>query len=172
MPKKPAKPPPPEPRIISGDQKLAEHYGVTTKTVYLWRGQGLPAIDRGRGWDYDLDKTDPWVRAMREEDGDESGEAGKLTLEIRKAKLRIEKSEADRLERQEQEARGNILPLDEYRLFAAETIQDARDHLLRIPRQLRTHLCKKCQSKITELETMIHKSLQQLARLSDGPPKE
>ena len=58
-------------------------------------------------------------------------------------------------EREEQEARGNILPLDDYHLFATEVIQEARDSLLRIPRLMKPHLCRKCQTKAAELETLI-----------------
>lgn len=163
--------PVPERRIISGDQALARTYGVSTKTVQNWRGVGLPSIDRGNGFDYDLNETDPWVAAYRTEgDGDE--ETGSLNKQIKEAKLRIELAEADRLEREEEQARGNILPRDEYELFATETIQNARDQLLRIPRLMKSHLCSKCHKKLQELEKQIKTALEQLSKLPTGPDKE
>lgn len=170
MPKKKQKPAP-ERQIVSGDQALAKHYGVTTRTIYQWRGDGMPCIDRGRFFDYYLDETDQWVSEKRAEEGGDE-EAGSLNKQLKEAKLRIELVEAERLERQEEEARGNILPRDEYELFAAETIQDARDQLLRIPRLMKNHLCSKCQKKVTELEKQIKTALEQLAKLPEGPDKD
>lgn len=158
----------PEKRLISGDQALAKHYDTTTRTVYQWRQDGMPATERDRGWEYDLDLTDEWIAARRTDDRDGLISA-ELNHEIKRAKLRIEQAEADRLEREEQEARGNILPLDDYHLFATEVIQEARDSLLRIPRLMKPHLCRKCQTKAAELETLITKALEQLGKLHDGP---
>lgn len=163
--------PVPEKRIVSGDTALARQYGVSTKTVQNWKGYGLPCIDRGNGFDYDLNETDPWVEAYREEDGSDE-EAGSLNRQIKEAKLRIELAEADRLEREEEQARGNILPRDEYELFATETIQNARDQLLRIPRLMKSHLCSKCHKKLQELEKQIKTALEQLSKLPTGPDKE
>ncbi len=179
MPRKRRKPkPPPEvkpvpaaPRILAGDDALAKHYDVTTKSIYDWRRDGMPAIRDGRGFKYDLDQTDPWVQAKRGAGGN-TEEVAALQLELKRAKLRAEIAEANRLEREEAQAIGNILPLDEYKLFAIEQIQAARDSFLSVPKQMRPHLCKKCQDKLSELQSLIDKTLRQLGKLPDGPPKE
>lgn len=168
---KPEPVPEPERRIVSGDTALARHYKVSTKTVQNWRGVGLPCIDRGNGFDYDLDETDPWVDAYRAESTPDE-EVGSLNRQLKAAKLRAEIAEANRLEREEEEARGNILPRDEYELFATEQIQEARDQLLRIPKLMKPHLCKKCHTKIQELEKQIKTALERLARLPQGPSKD
>ena len=157
--------------IVSGDLALSKRYGVSTKTIQNWRGNGLPCIDRGHGFDYDVAETDPWVEAYRLEHADDE-KSNSLARQIREAELRQELAKADKAEREEEAARGNILPRDEYELFASETIQNARDQLLRIPRLLRTHLCKKCQPKANELEKLIKTALEELAKLPAGPDKE
>lgn len=157
--------------IVSGDLALSRRYGVSTKTIQNWRGNGLPCIERGHGFDYDVAETDPWVEEYRAENSDDE-ETGSLNRQLKEAKLRQELAEAARAEREEQAAQGNILPRDDYELFAVETIQNARDQLLRIPKQMKHHLCSKCQSKIHELEKQLKTALEQLAKLPAGPDKE
>lgn len=150
---------------------MAKHYGVTPKTIYDWRRDGMPAIKDGRAFKYDLDRTDSWVTAKRGASG-ASDEIAELQIELKKAQLRSEIADANRREREEAQAVGNVLQLDEYKLWSMERIQEARDALIRLPRLMRPHLCKKCQEKLTELESLIDKTLRQLAKMPDGPPKE
>lgn len=158
-------------RIVSGDPSLAKHFGVSTRTIYQWRCAGMPCEDHGRYFDYDLDQVEPWVSSYRSEVNDPE-EGGSLNRQLKEAKLRVELAEAARLERLEEQARGNILPLDDYQLFATETIQNARDQFLRLPKEMKSHLCPKCQGKLKELESLVLNILEQLSRLSDGPDQE
>lgn len=86
--------------------------------------------------------------------------------------MRIKKAEADRVEREELVARGDLVSRPDYELFAIEVIQGARDELLRLPNECRRHLCKKCQPKVSEIRTLIEKALNNLAKLPKGPEKE
>jgi phage terminase Nu1 subunit (DNA packaging protein) len=170
--KKPELTPPPEPaprRIIIGDHEAGHHYGVTEKTIYNWRKDGMPAKSiPGNRWEYDLDQTDPWV-LNKQATGDGDPEVIAAKRELIKEKARKARADANIRDREDELAEGNILDRPYYELFIAELIQEARDAILRVPAFFHNHLCKKCQSKISELRTQLETALTSLARLKDGP---
>ncbi|QDT98032.1 helix-turn-helix domain-containing protein [Gimesia aquarii] len=64
-----------------------------------------------------------------------------------------------------------LISREEYELFAAECVIEARDQMLTLPKEMRRHLCKKCQSKVKEMQTMIEQTLQRLSEIEEGPKK-
>jgi len=71
---------------------------------------------------------------------DVSQEAAALRLVRDKARLNQELLKARAMEREEQAASGNVLPRDEWDLFAIEVVQQARDRFMRLPRLLCKHV--------------------------------
>jgi hypothetical protein len=50
------------PRFLS-KTALAEHYGVSERTIRTWRERGLPGIRCGREVMYPVDECDRWIEA-------------------------------------------------------------------------------------------------------------
>lgn len=173
-PATPVEPEPPAPRrTVEGDKAIAKNYSVSTRTIQNWRDAGLPFETVKPNWyRYDLDETDSWVETFRSQDSDQSP-IQKLKYEIEEAKLRKELANAERLEREEEEAKGNILRRDEWESFAIELIQVCRGQLLQLGKQTRRHCCAKCQKTVPiELAKLVDKVLQKLARMREGPREE
>jgi phage terminase Nu1 subunit (DNA packaging protein) len=170
--KKTEKPEPPPKRIVDGDKAIAKHYERSTRTIQTWRDNGLPHEPLPpNSYRYDLDLTDPWVAAFSDQ-SDESPEATEVRHKISLAKLRTELAKAERLEREEKEATGNILPRDEWESFAVELVHVVRGQFLQLSKQARKHMCAKCQKTVpAEIDRLIDKSLQHIARMKDGPKK-
>lgn len=167
--KKPAEPAKPE--TVKGDSALAARYGRSTKTIYNWRKEGMPCAadpSDATSYVYDPKKTDAWVLA-RNESGEGDTKAAAVRLALNKEKLRKAKADADQAERENELAEGNVLDRETYELFAAETIQESRDAILRVPTYFSSHLCKKCQGKIEELRSQLETALRSLAKLAEGP---
>lgn len=160
-------------RKIVGDQALAKHYSVTSKSIYNWRIEGMPAKKLpGNKFAYDLDETDPWVKEKREATAQDK-ELQELRREKERTKVRIEKARADSAERRNELDEGHILDRDTYELFMAEVIQETRDAILRVPSFFYNHLCKKCQGKKQELVDQLEEALIRLAtKLAEGPPDD
>lgn len=159
-------------RVLDGDKAFSEHYKVSTRTVQTWRDKGLPHDEIGHNkYRYDLNRTDEWVEAFRKHDEDTDSIGFKK--ELNELKLRAERTKVERLEREEQEARGNILPRSEWEAFVVELIHVTRGQLLQLPKQARRHMCNKCGKKVPdEIDKLIRKALSHLAKAKDGPPKE
>ena len=86
----------------------------------------MPASQDGREYLYNRAKTDEWVELKRKAtDGPGMSPVGKVKLARELARLRKEKVEAGRAERQEEAELGNVLRRDEWELFAVELIQPA-----------------------------------------------
>ncbi|QDT84590.1 terminase small subunit [Gimesia chilikensis] len=157
-------------QILTGQAAAARHWGVSVKTIQTWIQNGLPAEPSGRSYQFDLSACNEWVSAYR--DADKNSESTKLNEQLKEAKLREQLLKNEKLEREREIAEGNLVPLDEYELFAAELVIEARDQLLNIPKEMRRHLCKKCQKKVVEEMTMvIEHTLQRLAAVEGGPKK-
>lgn len=153
-----------EARIVTGDHALSTLYEVSTKSIYNWRREGMPARELpGNQWEYDLDQTDPWVKQRRE-----SGEADEKTKRIKLRKLdaqtRIVEARAESEERDNEIKERNVLDRTAAELKLTEAFQALRDALLRIPTLFHSHLCRKCQPKKDELKKQIEQELKQLAK--------
>lgn len=161
------------PRTIVGEHEAGLHYGVSSKSIYNWRREGMPAKELpGNRWEYNLDETDPWV-AEKQQKAAQDEELAKIRKQKEETKLRIEKAKADQAERKNQLEEGNVLERDTWELFAAETIQEMRDGILRVPTFFHGHLCKKCQRKTTELKGQLEDVLIRFAnKLREGPSDE
>ncbi|MDE2100781.1 MAG: hypothetical protein KGL39_26280 [Patescibacteria group bacterium] len=158
--------------IIRGDIEAARIYGVSTRTIKTWRDEGMPASKDGREYLYFREKTDPWVELKHRAaaDNGDLSPIGKVKLARELARLRKEKVEAGRAERQEEAELGNVLRRDEWELFAIEVVQKARDRLMRLPKMLCKHVPRKCHKVLqTEGEADVRKILEEMARdLAEG----
>jgi hypothetical protein len=160
--------------MITGDAKLAKRYGVSTNTIAAWRLAGLPCTGGGRGrlFVYQVRETDPWVELHRKPQ-----EAASLTPQTRvKLSREAEKLKQDRLTTTKMEhaaavAAGNVLPRDEWELFAIEVVQQARDKFMRLPKMLCKHVPAKYHRVLqVEGEADVRKICAEMARhLDDGP---
>lgn len=162
-----------EKRYLEGDSAIAKHYDVSERTIQSWRKKGMP-FDKIKPnfYKYDLDLTDEWVDVFRRKYSGVEGNA-QLRIELDQVKLRIDIAKAEKLEREEEEARGNILRKDEWESFAIELIQVCRGQILQLPKQMRRHLCGKCQKTAPiELDKLVNKVLHKLGRMREGPRKE
>jgi len=159
--------------IVLGDQKLGAIFGVSTKTVYAWRLAGMPCRPAGREFTYDLKTVRPWVEAYRRNNSSE-GEMSpfaKVKLGKEMELLKLARVKAAQAEREEEVARGNVLDRADWELFAIESIQMARDALMRIPMNFCKHVPAKYHRTIREEgKREIERILTQLARnLETGP---
>lgn len=168
--KKPPAKTPEDSEILTGQAAAARHWDVSVKTIQTWIQNGLPATPSGRSYTFDTADCDPWVTAFRSEK--EDGESQKLNEQLKIAKLQEQVLKNEKLEREKQIAEGNLVRLDEYELFAAECVIEARDQLLTIPREMKRHLCKKCQKKTEEIKKLLEQALQRLAAIEGGPDKK
>lgn len=156
--------------FLSGQAAAARHWGVSVKTIQTWIQNGLPVSGSARKQSFDLTKCEPWVNAYRSERSD--GDSHKLNEELKKAKLREQVLKNEKLEREKEIAEGNLVDLNEYVLFASELVIEARDQMLTVPKEIRRHLCKKCQKKVVqELTMIVEQTLQRLAAVQEGPKK-
>ena len=130
----------------------------------------MPVSGSARKQIFDIDLCDRWVDAFRSERLD--GESQKLNEELKKEKLKQERLKSEDLERKKQIALGNLVSREEFDLFAAECVIEARDQFLTVPKEMRRHLCKKCQSKVEELQKLIDLTLQRLAVIEEGPNQQ
>lgn len=156
--------------VLSGQAAAARHWDVSVKTIQTWIQNGLPATPSGRSYTFDVSDCEEWVSVYR--DANKNSESTKLNEQYKTAKLREQILKNEKLEREKEVAEGNLVPLDEYELFAAECVIEARDQLLNIAKEMRRHLCKKCQKNaVAEIQMMVEQILQRLSVIEDGPKK-
>lgn len=152
-------------------QKDAARYcGVDERTFRRWQTE-WPFLEKWKtshGWNVTAIIAERDNRGLK---GSETSEERKdLRAKLDEEKLAQAEIETRRLLREEQVELGNLLPRDEYQIFANETIAEARDAFLNLPVEMRKHIPAKHRQKIIdELETQITTALNRLAKLPDGP---
>ena len=145
---------------ISGDQELANYCGVSKKTVQDWRGKGLPCRKNAdRTYTYELAE----VASFRETLKSPVETYGGLREELIREEIRNKRADADRKEREEEEARGNILPRDALLLALSEIVHEASQQAQQAPKRFKPHLCQKCQDKLPELKKLLEQILTKLS---------
>jgi len=55
---------PPQPRLLS-KRGLADHYGVSERTIKTWRARGLPGHKVGRDVMFNVRECDRWIEQHR-----------------------------------------------------------------------------------------------------------
>jgi hypothetical protein len=156
------------PEIVTTQKEAALRLKVTTRTIRDWKKlPGFPDTHQG----YDIPAIEQWVEEQTRKGSEDSDKARDLNIRIKEQQLRAETAKADKLERQEEFDRGNILPRDLWESFAAECIGKARDHLRQIPQQLCKLVPRKYWPKLRgEGDLTVRKILTELAReLERGP---
>lgn len=154
----PPAPPEPENLLIQGDRALAAACGVSTRTVYDWRLKGLPYKQDGRGFLYNPEEVQRFRQTLQK--NPETAE--ELREEINRAELRIRRASAEKLERENEIASGNLLPLDEYETTLTEIVTEARAQLQNLPKRFANCLCLGCQTRLKDLTNMIETTLNTL----------
>ena len=160
----PPAPPEPEILLIQGDRALAAACGVSTRTVYDWRLKGLPYKQDGRGFLYNPEEVERFRQTLQK--NPETGE--ELREEINRAELRRLRAIAEKLERENQIAAGNLLPLDEYETTLIEIVTEARAQFQQLPKRFAGCLCESCQSRLKDLTNMIETTLITLAQRGEA----
>lgn len=151
--------------IISSQVKLAKHFGVTSASVRKWKRQpGFPDSNDG----YDTEEISAWLDARGRDSQQKTQQAQQANTLYRVASAKLKKLQADKLERQEQIAQGNILPRDEATLSLKESITITRDRLLSLPKELCRCIPKKYHKALREEGgMMVANILADFARLSE-----
>lgn len=148
MAKRPKTPPPKPPaRLVEGDQALASHYGVTTKTVYNWRKAGLPHTGRVGAYVYDLDKTDPFVEQLRTFSGDDESPDG-INAALKKERLKQLQIRTAGMTADLEARHGELLPRRGCELFATTLLTTLGDWCEQLPELLAGECCPKCKTRI------------------------
>jgi len=157
-------------QVLSGQAAAARHWDVSVKTIQTWIQNGLPAEPSGRSYKFDLNACNEWVSVYR--NANKNSESTKLNEQLKLEKLREQQLKNKELQRKELIADEIWVPREEYELFAAECVIEARDQLLNIAKEMRRHLCKKCQGNaVKELQMMIELILERLSMIEEGPKK-
>jgi hypothetical protein len=150
---------------IAGYRALAKRYDVTTKTIQDWINKGLPHHGPTRARTFIPSETDPWINAFRENNSEESNRALQAKLKKLEADARRSNCIAERQEREEELAKGNLIPRDEYELAMIEHITIARDQILTLPKLLARIVPKRYHKKLlSEGDRKIRNVLEQLSK--------
>lgn len=157
--------------------KVAEFFGVDPDTIRkAWRARGMPT--KGPNG-YDLAAIAQWrIRYERDQAQpaahDETRvQAAELSLASSALEVRIKNAAAERAERLEREAAGNVLDRAEYELATVEIITLTRDQLLSIPKLLCRLVPRKHHKKLrTEGDRQVRKALDDLANMLEAGPDE
>ena len=151
--------------IVSSRNDAASLLGITPRVLGDWAKEPwFPADGKTpAGWNV------PLIRKARDTYGrkgsEQSEKAIKLKLDLNAQKLRRETTRADKEERDQQVAQGNLIPRDEYELAMIEQITMARDQILTLPKLLARIMPKKFHKKlISEGDRKIRNVLEQLAK--------
>lgn len=146
----------------------AARLGITPTALRQWsKLPGFP--DTSAGWD--IAAIQQWRQQEDRKGSQQSDQTAQIRLATAAQKLRQEKVKAEQLERKNEQEKGNILPRDEWELFAAELITVARDRLQTIPQSLCRLVPPEFHAAmLTEGAQSVRRILEELSRsLSAGP---
>ena len=168
MAKRPAKKPASE--VVASQKEAAEKLGITDRALRQWvKEDGFPDCSAG----YDVAAIRTWREALGRKGSTVDRRVKRLKLRALREQVRIKTAEADKREREENEAKGNILNRETYELYVIECEQKARDRLLRLPKLLCRCVPKKFHATLQrEADSELRKILEELVRdLEKGPDK-
>ena len=160
----------PDDVFIQLQSEAAAYCGRDERTFRRWQRQWpfKPEWKTEKGWNVTAIIAERDRRGLTDSEVD--GDRKDLRTLLDEEKLAHAEFETRRLEREEQIEIGNLLPRDEYQIFANEIITEARDAFLNIPVEMQKHIPAKHRAKITdELNKQIETALNRLAKLPDGP---
>lgn len=117
----------PEPAIVSSVKAVAEHFGVTTRSVQTWKDQGMP-------WSkdcFDLTAIAAWREAYKgnSQDRQELQERGALETKLAGVKLKKAQAELD-------EFLGKLIDVNGPKRVLVQTVNAIRTHLEQFPERL------------------------------------
>ena len=130
---------------MASRKDAAKQLGVEPQTLYEWWKKPatwfpLDAVrldSRGRAFDWDVARIASARQTAKSKQSDETAAATqKLNLAEKAEKLKQLQLKTKQIQREDALAEGNILARDEWTLFAAESINVARDQLKDVPKQL------------------------------------
>lgn len=149
--------------IYEMQKDAAAHFDITSSALRQWmKRPGFPDCSRG----YDTDAIEAFQQTHNLKGSKIAEQAQTLKLAKLAGEVREQKAKADRLERLEEEARGNILRRDEMALASTEAITLTRDRLTAIPQSLCRLVPKKYHQQLRdEGRRLIKNILDEFARL-------
>lgn len=114
-------------------KQAAEALGYSVKSLQTWRKEpGFPDVSKG----WDVAKIRSWLKERSRKIPEDEAAGRKLNLAYKAAQVRKIAAEASRKEREEEEAKGNLLRRDKYEAFLAEVTALFRGRLYAIPKQI------------------------------------
>jgi hypothetical protein len=143
-------------------KQAAAALGISDRALRMWMTEpGFPDCSSG----YDVDIIRQWRDERNRKGSETSDQLQKLRVAMAAQKLRHQKAVADRKEREEEMALGNILPRDELEVALREIIQLTRDEMLALPQLLSRLVPKKHQAKVlAECKKEVEKRMTAFAR--------
>ncbi|MFV0444405.1 MAG: hypothetical protein ACK5Q5_12620 [Planctomycetaceae bacterium] len=157
--------------LIHEQKQAAKLLGVTTRTLRDWRAANPDFPDTTNG--YDIEAINRWRAAHEAKGSDEADLAAQLNKAIKVQKLRREKALADRAEREERIAQGNILARDEHETSFREIITVARDRLISLPKQLARLVPHKDRRRLqAEGDKLVRNVLDEMSRQFESMDEE
>ena len=147
--------------IYEMQKDAAAHFDITSSALRQWmKRPGFPDCSRG----YDTDAIEAFQQTHNLKGSKIAEQAQTLKLAKLAGEVREQKAKADRLERLEEEARGNILRRDEYLLACTEATTVARDMLLALVERIPKLVPKKYQPAVREeVRLVVHGALEACA---------
>lgn len=151
-----------KPLLIESQKQAAGLLGITDRALREWMKEpGFPTWEAG----YNIHQIQTWAEGRGRKNSSKAQRMVALEEAIKEQKLRRETLLANKLAREEEEAKGNILRRDEWETFSREQITVARDRLALIPRELCRYVPEKYHKTIQgEGEKIIQKILDELAK--------
>lgn len=132
-----------------------------------WLRQGMPGTAGGRGMPgrFAIDEMVAWARENLDIGAETSDAGSAVALELKREKLTQLRLETEKKQQARDEERGNILPRDEWTLFAAESITVARSRLMSAVKDLSTLIKNDHERKtfIVDAEATLASVLGQIA---------
>lgn len=159
--------------VVSTLGEVAKAFGVRHQTARTWVSDGMP----GSAGAYDLAKIDQWKKSRSrdpdrlaaelatavagEVDPDDLlGQALKASAKEKIAKARIAEATAQKRERENRVASGQVADRDEIERLFSEMHSALRDELSRIPEEMKASFPAKCRRELAEaLKARINMAL-------------
>lgn len=146
--------------MLVNKRELAEILGCSEESLTIWQKQGLPILAKGAGKQGNTYNPAEVIKWMRRKD---SGEKPATSIdEERQRKLR---HEADMLEMENEEKRGELMKVQTVERDLIEKLSRFRARVLSIPKKLAPQVVAERELAVVEtlLETQLHEALNELA---------
>ncbi|HAG75160.1 MAG TPA: hypothetical protein DCL53_06840 [Thauera sp.] len=149
---------------ISGQQQIADFFGVSRETINAWQRDGFPVAKRGGSnvpSEYDSADCIRWFVARELSAGRSSDNEHDLTAE----RARLAHHQANIAALDESRKRGELIPADQVKEKWLSMIGAARSRLLALPTRIASTCVGHGEIEIErEARALVHEALSELAR--------